>query len=225
MLQKIFLFLFVILVFIGAILELNNLLNGVPKDKAIAVGYFSAILYTFLFGFVLQKPLKKLFSGFSTIASFTIIGTIGSIFIETVIWAAQEILHTTGAAISPILFLDLIMTVPFYSLLSYLFSKQLSKSNFTWQAVAIAGGCYEIVADGVIGNLVQLNLLGALISPILLPIFVVVYSPIILAPFLIISKNEASINNKYTLLIKPALAALIFPFSLGLGFLLGQIIK
>lgn len=225
MFRTVLLLIFALLILLGAILELNNLLNGIPKDKAIAVGYFAAVIYTVLFGFILKGFLQKLFANFNTVVIFPILGAVGSIFIETIIWAVQINLKTTGAAISPNLWLDLLMTVPFYTLLAFLFSKQILKSNFSWQGVAIAGGCYEILADGIIGNLFQLNLLGALISPILLPIFVVVYSPIILVPFLILTKNNAPVNNQYSLLIQPAKAAIVFPFSIGLGLLLQQIIK
>lgn len=221
--------LLIVLILFGGILKLGNFLNGVPKDKAIAVGYFTAVFYTFTFGFVLKEPLQNLLRPVKNQRLlFTAIGAVGSIMIETIIWWAQTTLKTTGAAISPNLFLDLFMTVPFYALLCYLLSKVVLKYRFSWAFIALAGGFYEVMADGIVGNLFQLNILGALISPILIPIFIVTYSPIILVPFLIISglsNDKISPSRKdYLLFLKPTIAVLILPFSIGFGIILSHTI-
>lgn len=217
------------LVLIGAILEFGNLLNGVPKDKVIAIGYFGAFFYTLLFGLILRNIIYNISAGIlNKRIFFTIVGTIGAVFMEGLIWLVQVELKTTGAAISPNLWLDLIMTVPFYTLLCYFLSSVVLKYKFPWQAIALAGGFYELMADGVVGNLAQLNIAGVFMSPILLPIFVVTYSPIILIPFLILPKNHSAIKpvgKEYLVLITPAKAALILPFSIGTGLFISQIFK
>lgn len=229
MVKKILYSILILLVIFFALLEIGNLQNGILKDKAIAIGYFSALTYTFAFGFLLRKKLQQILLKFNNqVILFTVIGSIGAFFIETVIWMAQTYLKTTGAAIHPNLFIDLIMTMPFYTLLSYFVAKWVIKSPFSWATIALAGGFYETAADGIVGNLVGLNILGALISPILIPLFIVMYSPIILVPFLLTKNTNQLIDPsklKYKVLFKPLLALVIFPFSLGLGFLLASVLK
>lgn len=218
----------IILVLIGAVLMLGNLLNGALKDKAIAIGYFSAAAYTLIFGLLLRKTLQNISARFaSKKLLFIVYGAIGAIFVETVIWWAQIALNAKGAAISSILWIDLLMTVPFYVLLCYFLSSLVLKYKFSWIAIALAGGFYEVVADGIIGNLIGFNILGALISPFFLPMFIITYSPIILVPFLLLPSNSnlaRESNKKYFfVLLKPVKAALIFPFSIGLGLLLEKL--
>lgn len=208
---------------------MGNLLNGAPKDRAIAIGYFAALIYTLTFVFILRNITQPFLRSFSRPQLlFVTIGSLGAIFVETVIWSAQTQLHTSGIAIHPNLLIDLIMTMPFYILLCYLLSKIVLNYSFSWPSIALAGGFYELIADGVVGNLFQLNITGVLISPLFLPIFIVFYSPIVLVPFLALRKNlnAAKIaQNKYLPLVKPIKAALILPFSIGVGFLVAQILK
>lgn len=209
-------------------MELGNLLNGALKDKAIAAGYFTALFYTFFAGTVFKKFFQRALSLIKNQSlQFVFLGVIGSIIVEAVIWFAQVILKTEGAAISTHLLIDLMMTVPFYALLCYSLSKIIIQYRFSWITVAIFAGIYETMADGMIGNLFQLNILGALISPVLIPIFIVTYSPIILAPFLI-TKNlfhpdKIATGKDYLLLFRPLKSGLIFPVSIGLGFLLEKL--
>lgn len=229
MIQKIIYFLFSLVIIFFGILEFGNLLNGADKDKVVAVGYFSALAYTLIFGFILQKQGQKFLSRFNNQKFiFTVLGSIGAIFIETAIWVAQTFLKTTGVAIHPNLLVDLVMTVPFYTLLSYFVAKWVMKYAFSWPTIALAAGIYETAADGVIGNLIRLNFFGALISPILIPVFMVLYAPIILVPFLLMPRMGSPVKpsfREYKVLLKPLIALAVFPFSLGLGILLGNILK
>ena len=218
----------IILVLLGATLMLGNLLGEDLKDKAIAIGYFSAATYSLLFGLLLKKNLQKISTNFTDKKLlFTIYGSIGAIFLDTVVWWAQTALNTEEAAISPNLWIDLFMTVPFYVLLCYFLSGLVTKYKFSWVTIALTGGFYEIIADGIIGNLIGLNILGVLISPILFPIFIIVYSPIILVPFLLLPPNpdlaKNSVKKDFLALLKPVKAVLIFPFSIGLGLLLEKL--
>ncbi|KKS13208.1 MAG: hypothetical protein UU67_C0029G0011 [Candidatus Daviesbacteria bacterium GW2011_GWB1_41_5] len=227
MMARLFSVFFSGLVIFFAVLMVNNLLNGKPSDKAIAVGYFAAIFYTLIFGVILCRFLREALSLINPNLSFVVLTFAGSVFLEIIIWAAQNFFQASGAAISSNLVADLIMTVPFYTLLSYLFARFLLSYRLSWQMVVVAGGFYEVAADGVIGNLVRLNLAGALISPLLLPLFVITYAPIILVPFLVISPLINPVldlkGKSWLVLAKPLWAVLIFPFSLGLGLLVEKI--
>lgn len=228
MIKKFLYFIIILLIIFFGILILGNLINGVPKDKTIAVGYFSALFYTFIFGFLLRRKLQQFFSKFNNKELvFVVIGSIGAIFIETVIWSVQTYLKTKDAAIHPNLIVDLVMTMPFYSLLCYFVAKWVIKYSFSWPTIALAGGIYEAGADGFVGNLVQLNILGAFMSPILLPMFIIVYSPIILVPYLIVPRTSLINPNRrdYLILLKPLWALVIVPFSLILGLILASILK
>ena len=46
-----------------AILEFNNLISGEPYHKAIAVGYFFALIYSLILGYVLKNNFKKIEAG------------------------------------------------------------------------------------------------------------------------------------------------------------------
>jgi len=230
MLNKSIVWLLTVGVIVSGFLELQNLLNGSAHDKAIATGYFIAIFYTLIFGFLLRKIIQKLFTRFSnTILLFTIIGSLGAALVETSIWFAQTLYETTGAAISSNIWVDLIMTMPFYILLTFFFAKLATRYWFSWKIAAISGGFYEIIADGVIGNLFIGNVFGILLAPFLFPIFIVVYSPIILTPFLLLSPRlvptQELKGKKYLKLLWPTLAVLILPISIFLGYLLDKTLK
>lgn len=229
MIRKILYALLTLLILFFAILEFGNLTYGVSKDKAIAVGYFSAALYTFVFGFLLRRRLQPYIVQISNQKlAFTLIGTVGAIFVETVVWVAQVYFKATGAAIHPNLLVDLLMTVPFYTLLCYFVAKWVIQLNFSWPMIAVTGGIYETGADGIVGNLIQLNFLGALISPVLIPVFMITYSPIILVPFLLAVRTVPTMSpakKNYMILLKPLLALLILPLSIGAGLLLGEFVR
>ncbi len=228
MLRKTVLGLFITLVILFSFLELRNLLWATSYDKATAFGYFIALFYTMILGFLLRKSITSFFANLNKTRSFVVLGLFGAFIVETSIWGAQTVFHITGAAISSKPFVDLIMTLPFYATLTYLFSKIAleNENKLSWVTVIILGGIYEIFADGVFGNLFKGDLLAILLSPLLLPVFVIVYAPIILVPYLIIFNpkgkwDEFIFEFKF---LEPALAVLVLPVSITLGLILEKVL-
>ncbi len=228
MLKRIVLGLFLTLTLIFLILELRNLSSGTPYDKSISMGYLTALIYTIVFGFLLQKTLSSAFANSNKVLTFVALGLTGAVIVETSIWAAQNVFKASGASINDILAVDLLMTLPFYGFLTYLFAKVAIKSQHkpSLLSVLVLGGIYELFADGVFGSLLKNSLLGVLLSPLMLPVFVVIYAPIILVPYIVTfnPKDRWANFNLEVIFLKPVFAVLVLPFSIMLGLFIRRVL-
>ncbi len=116
--------------------------------------------------------------------------SLGAAFVETeyVFWE-----HVSGAVTSvanPNLALDLMETMPWYILLAIFLSVALQHVRPSLFQLLLLGGVYELMSDGILGSLLG----GTLTTDwpfllVLVPIFTLVYSPIIALPTLAVRKS------------------------------------
>lgn len=126
---------------------------------------------------------------------FVLIGGLGAVWAEFVFWFFEKGFGASGVAASSNLGLDLLITVPWYVLMLFLLFKVETKYHYSYAEILVLGGIYELGADGILGQLFEgLTVEGLLIVPMMLPLFVIVYSIIVLPPTYVLRKEIDAIR-------------------------------
>ena len=122
--------------------------------------------------------------GASPRAKFVLIGSLGAAWVETVFWALEKVFHAKGVAASPNLAIDLLVTMPWYVMMVALLYRVETTHRYSMYEVLLLGGVYELGADGVVGPFVggTFSIVSLPIVLLLLPMFVVVYSFMVMPP-------------------------------------------
>jgi len=122
--------------------------------------------------------------GASPRAKFILIGSVGAAWVETVFWALEKAFHGEGVAASPNLAVDLLVTMPWYVMMVALLHRVETTHRYSMYEVLLLGGVYELGADGVVGPFVggKFSIASLPVALLLLPMFVVVYSFMVLPP-------------------------------------------
>lgn len=162
------------------------------------------------------SPSKKLF----------LAGGLGAAYVETEYEAWQHVIGANGVAASPNLAIDLLVTMPWYLLMVGFLTVALKHTKPTLFQLLLMGGVYELMADGLLGSFLGGRLASTFILlPFVIPIFTLVYSPIIVLPTLAVwpSYQEFWSTNppkgSLVWLFFPCLAIIIYaiPLTLLLG--------
>ncbi len=96
-----------------------------------------------------------------------------------------------GVAASPNLGLDLLITMPWYVLMTFLLFKVETKYHYSYFEILLLGGIYELGADGIVGQMLEgLTPAGILLVVLVIPEFVIVYSIIVLPPTYLLQKER-----------------------------------
>jgi hypothetical protein len=91
----------------------------------------------------------------------------------------------TGVAANPNLVIDLIETMPWYLLMIAFLSVSLRHTRATLFQLLLMGGIYELMADGILSSIIAgIPAYSFLGLPFAIPIFTLVYSPIVVLPAL-----------------------------------------
>jgi hypothetical protein len=159
------------------------------------------------------SPSRKLF----------VLGGLGAVFVETEYEVWQHVFGATGVAASPNLMIDLLVTMPWYLLMLAFLGFALKHSRPTLFQLLIFGGIYELMSDGLLGSyLAGTTSATTVLLPVILPIFTLVYSPIVTLPALAVWPSylakwrEAEPKGSLAWLFFPCFAILIY----GAGILL-----
>ncbi|MCX6712482.1 MAG: hypothetical protein NT041_02220 [Candidatus Vogelbacteria bacterium] len=161
----------------------NN--NKVVVASALTVGLLSFLFYEenrlFTGWLTHQDRLRKI--------KFFGLGLAGAVIVETIFWFWEKALGASGVAASSNLLVDLAITLPVYFLVLLSFWFIQKYKNYSLGKVFVIGGVYELLVDGVLGGFVQWSiLLGLTYGLIGLPIFMVIYSLILLPPAIFLKK-------------------------------------
>jgi hypothetical protein len=169
-----------------------TLLYGRSPYELTQLASISTCAAVFTFGVVRRDALQKFWSRLRIGPSKKLLlaGGLGAAFVETeyVIW--QHIMGATGAAASPDLVIDLLETMPWYLLLLAFITVALRHVRPNVFQLLLLGGVYELMSDGLLGSLIG-GTLGSdwLFLLALIPIFTLVYSPIVALPALGVWKS------------------------------------
>jgi hypothetical protein len=169
------------------------------NDRTVAVSALICSLSTFLFWNSRKKIADMWNVSWSPRKSFILIGGLGAAWVETVFWVFEVLFGATGVAASPHLILDLLVTMPWYLLMVALLFTAQTRYSYSYTEILLLGGIYELGADGLFGQMLEgMTGGGLLLVLFMIPLFVMVYSFIVLPPTYILRKEIESIRNTNT---------------------------
>jgi len=152
----------------------------------------STCVVILIFGIWRKSDLQRFWDGLALGPSTKLFlaGGLVAGFVETeyVIW--EHVTGAVGAAASPNLGMDLVETMPWYLLLMTFLGVTLKHIRPSLFQLLLLGGVYELMTDGLLGSLLGGTLpSGWLFLPVLVPIFTLVYSPIVALPALAVRNS------------------------------------
>jgi hypothetical protein len=83
-----------------------------------------------------------------------------------------------------------LITMPWYVLMVFLLYKVETRYHYSYYEILLLGGIYELGADGIVGQLFELNMGNILFVLLVIPEFVIVYSIIVLPPTYVLRKDN-----------------------------------
>lgn len=180
------------------ILILSVVLDPTPENFTLGVSIILSGLYTLLL--LLTKPfwLEKLAQ--KPLQGAILIGSLNAAVIETLFLVVEKVFGASGVAAHPNLLLDLLITMPWYLGMVWIFSRVQKTERFPASAVLLLGAVYELGADGIIGGLILPSLMGNPPDPVeflvFIPLvsfwqFIPVYSSMVLPPAWVLEASRA----------------------------------
>jgi hypothetical protein len=145
------------------------------------------------------------------VAGATAIGIFNAALVEALFLAVQTALGATGVAAHPNLFMDWLITMPWYAGMVWIFVRVQRRERYSAAAVLLWGAAYEAGADGTVGGLVVPAILGTgpgLVQHLLFLAglafwqFISVYSSLVLAPAWVL--DEAARRRVEPVMGRPA---------------------
>src|SRR5579871_38315 len=117
-------------------------------------GLYTLILY-------LLRPIWLPAAQRKPLRSAIIIGVFNAAVAEVLFWAVQMRTGAHGIAASDNIWLDLIITMPWYTGMVILFVGAQNRQRFSPATVLLLGGLYEVGADGIVGGIIIPTVSGA----------------------------------------------------------------
>lgn len=126
---------------------------------------------------------------------FILFGSLGAIWVEFIFWLFEKLFNTIGVAASPSLLLDLVATMPWYITMVALVWVIHKRYSYTLVEMAFLGGFYEFISpDGVMAVIFSGQFANLILLPAMIPMYVFVYSYIVLPPT-ILTRKEIEMEN------------------------------
>ena len=173
------------------------LTNGKVNDRTVAVSTITCGLTTF-FVWTFRDKLVPYIQRWSWTPKwkFITIGSLGALWAEFVFWAWEKALGAQGVAASPNLIVDWLVTMPWYMIMVFLLWKVETKHEYGMAAVIVLGGIYELGADGMGGTVFKgaAGLAMLPLLPLMVPIFMIVYSIIVLPCSVLLKDDIATVR-------------------------------
>jgi hypothetical protein len=203
-----------------AVLLLSAILEPTPENFTLGVSITLSGLYTLLLRKTRDHWLP--WTANKPVRSAVLVGSLNAAIIETLFLVVEKIFGAEGVAAHPNLLLDLLLTMPWYIAMVWIFVRVQYNERFSPAAVLLLGALYELGADGIIGgviipglmgtpvNLVEFLVLAALIA---FWQFIPVYSSIVLPPAWILEAGlpaKPDHNPRWRQALLPLLALLPF---------------
>jgi hypothetical protein len=191
------------------------------NDKAVGVSALVCGGSTFLF-WNYRKRLSTLCNlPVSTRKKFVFVSSLGAVWAEFVFWFFEKVFSAHGVAASSNLGLDLLITMPWYIIMGFLLFRVETTYCYSSTEILLLGGIYELGADGIFGQILEgLTAEGLLLVGMVTPLFVMVYSIIVLPPTYLFRREIALLRreegtHKYRYGLLPLLG--LIPYSVYIG--------
>ena len=200
------------------------LLEPTPENLTLAVSITLSGLYTGLL-FLTRKFWLKGFSR-KPVRNAILLGSFNAAIIETLFLIIEKAFSASGVAAHPNLLIDLLITMPWYIGMVWIFVKVQEKERFPFAAVLLLGAVYEMGADGIVGGVIMPAIMGTPVNLIEFTVlalltafwqFIPVYSSIVLPPAWVLESSLSpaeSGKKRWHRAFLPLL--LLFPFSMYL---------
>ncbi|MHA1378349.1 MAG: hypothetical protein ACTSRG_08195 [Candidatus Helarchaeota archaeon] len=154
-------------------------------------------LSTFLFWLVRERITEKVETWeVRPGIKFFLFGSIGAIWVEFLFWFFEKVFNTVGVAASPDFLWDLVGTMPWYCTMVALVWIIHKRYSYTLVEIAFLGGFYEFISpDGVMGAIFSGQFANLILLPAVIPMYVLVYSYILIPPTILNRKEIEMINS------------------------------
>ena len=171
------------------VLILSVVLDPSPENLTLGLSITLSGLYTWLLYLTKDHWIKRL--RFKPVRNAILVGSLNAAVIETIFLLAEKVFGASGVAAHPNLLIDLIMTMPWYIAMVWIFVHVQKTERFSGAGVLLLGAVYEMGADGLVGGLIipgivgePVNILEFTFLAILIAFwqFIPVYSSMVLPP-------------------------------------------
>ena len=158
--------------------------NRTPENLTQFAAVTTCVVTLFV-GLWRAKDIQGIWSRFDWGPSWKLFlaGGLGAAYVETEYEIWQHVFGAIGVAANSNLLIDLIETMPWYLLMVGFLAVALKHRKATLFQLLLLGGVYELMADGILGSLLAgkpaVDFLGL---PFAVPIFTLVYAPIVALP-------------------------------------------
>lgn len=214
-----------------AVLILSVLLEPTPENFTLAVSIILSGVYTWLLYLTRDRWIKKWSR--KPVQKAILLGSINAAVIETLFLLVEKAFGASGVAAHPNLAMDLLITMPWYIGLVWIFVRVQRQERFPAAVVLLLGAVYELGGDGIIGGVLLPTLMGSppslLEFGILMPLamfwqFIPVYSSIVLPPAWVLDFGLDGVHPANPKPLKGFLPLLwMIPFTIYLIIILGII--
>lgn len=127
---------------------------------------------------------------------FILIGSVGAILLESIFWSVDRIFNKIGIIADSNLFIDLLLTMPWYIAMVALFWIVVNRYRYSFAEIFILGGIYDFFVDGLFSGTVKGGMSYEYLINIVIgmPIFIIAYS-VIMLPLSYVTKSETKISS------------------------------
>jgi hypothetical protein len=173
-----------------ALILFTNVIGKSAEDRTVACSTFVCAGTTFLVWSYRKRISQLLNVSWSPRKKFVAVGSVGAVWVESVFWALEKGFGASGVAASSNLFLDLVITMPWYVIMLWLLYTVETRYRYSYTEILLLGGIYELGADGIFGQALEgLTVSGIVLTVMVMPLFVTVYSVMVLPPSFIVRKE------------------------------------
>lgn len=202
------------------VLILAIALDPTPENYTLGVSILLSGLYTWLLYLTRDLWIKGLVQ--QPVRNAILAGSLNAAVIETLFLVVEKAFGASGVAAHPNLVVDLLITMPWYIGVVWIFVRVQREEQFSAGVVLLLGAFYEMGGDGIIGGIILPSLMGSppnlLEFLILMPLamfwqFIPVYSSIVLPPTWILTAGLGTDPNDNPIICKGFLPLLwMIPF-------------
>jgi hypothetical protein len=197
-----------------------------PKNLTLAISIESSGAYTLLLFFTRRTWLPLLARW--PVAGATALGIFNAALVEALFLAVQTALGAQGVAANPNLFLDWMLTMPWYAGMVWIFVRVQRVQRYAAAAVLLWGALYEAGSDGIVGGVMGPLLVGSPVNLLQHAVFlfglavwqfIPVYSSLVLPPAWVLAAAESAPEAPAPARFLPGLKPLIWllPYALYLA--------
>lgn len=199
-------------------------LEPTPENITLAVSITLSGLYTGLLFLTRTFWLKYLSK--KPVLNAILLGSFNAAVIETLFLIVEKVFGASGVAAHPNLLIDLLITMPWYIGMVWIFVKVQDEEKFPLAAVLLLGAVYEMGADGILGGVIMPAIMGTPVNMIEFSVlailanfwqFIPVYSSIVLPAAWVLESDPSparSLKKRWRRALLPLL--LLLPFSIYL---------